>query len=282
MSARDPLTELLEAEAATPGPDAATKDRVRARVVAALGGPGGGGGGDGGGDGGESPPIDDAPPSLADPSPVAASGGAAGWAGAAVAAVAAAGLVTWFALRSRVPVDHEKEEQVEEVGEVVTVATPPATVTTGNADGPLPVERVEDGEQLATTKVEAASVVEKPESEPEPGRKPKPKAVAKPARAPVAEAAPTHEPAGFAAEYALVQGMWADLKAQRFAAAMAKVAQHEREFASGQLVQEREAARVQALCGQGKVEAGRAAKARFFKRFANSSHRAKLEGACEP
>lgn len=58
------------------------------------------------------------------------------------------------------------------------------------------------------------------------------------------------------------------------------VAEHERDFADGQFIEERDAAKVRAQCRSGAREAGQKAAQRFGQRWPASIHRATIREDC--
>ena len=62
-----------------------------------------------------------------------------------------------------------------------------------------------------------------------------------------------------------------------FAAALAAIAEHQRRFPSGQLAEEREALRVKALLGLGRMSEAQSAGATFHERFSSSALRERID-----
>lgn len=87
----------------------------------------------------------------------------------------------------------------------------------------------------------------------------------KTARAPVGGGDP-------AAERALLTQARAALRERATDRAFASLAEHRRLYPRGELVEEREALKVHALAGAGRIEEGRRARARFLERFPHSIH----------
>jgi hypothetical protein len=85
------------------------------------------------------------------------------------------------------------------------------------------------------------------------------------ARAPVGGGDP-------AAERALLTQARAALRERATDRAFASLAEHRRLYPRGELVEEREALKVHALAGAGRIEEGRRARARFLERFPHSIH----------
>lgn len=257
MAARDPLSELLAREAELQPPSAEARERVREGVARTL-------------EGGPPPsPVSDAPPTLP-PSGLGTVGLLSIVGGVAVAAGVAVFALSTAGGPSPVP----------EPG------TPPAAAETVDPEPEpepeRPVEPEAVPERPAPRGTEAASeppVADEKGPEPASDVTPRPKAAPKSKTEAETE---TEPPAakGFAEEYALVQSIWKALRRDDPKTAMNRIAAHERDFPKGQLVQEREAARVQALCAQGKEDAAEKAVAAFVAKFPGSSHRAKLERGC--
>ena len=81
-------------------------------------------------------------------------------------------------------------------------------------------------------------------------------------------------------EVALLSRATAELHAERAAAALDLLAEHERRFPNAVLGQERSAARVRALCALGRVEEARAESARLLQRAPGSPHAARAAQGC--
>ncbi len=113
-------------------------------------------------------------------------------------------------------------------------------------------------------------------AEPKPALEPKP--VAEPASEPaVIAAAPSStahaRPSGvrqYALEVSLLEPARTGIARGDYHAALGAIAKHQREYASGQLAEEREALRVRALWGLGQKPAAEAAAAVFRKRYPRS------------
>jgi len=115
-----------------------------------------------------------------------------------------------------------------------------------------------------------------PETEPEtqkprPRRKPEPK--------PAGDPAPAVD-ATIAAEMALLKRAHKAIASGNHARALEKVEQHAKSFPKSMLAEERELARIRALCGLGKQAAADKAAASFRKRFARSHLVKRLDGTC--
>ncbi len=83
-----------------------------------------------------------------------------------------------------------------------------------------------------------------------------------------------------AAETALLQQAQSELQSGEPERALELLDQHAREHASGTLREERQAARVLALCRAGRAEQARAEARRFAAEFPRSPHRARVLSAC--
>jgi hypothetical protein len=83
-----------------------------------------------------------------------------------------------------------------------------------------------------------------------------------------------------AEELAIVRRIHAALDREDATAALAAIAEHERRFASGQLVEERKSLRVEALCRAGKAAQARAEAQVFLREHAGSAHADRVRSAC--
>jgi hypothetical protein len=97
-------------------------------------------------------------------------------------------------------------------------------------------------------------------------------------RAPRTEA-PVRD-ATLAEELAIVRRVHTALDRDDADAALAAIAEHERRFATGQLVEERKSLRVEALCRAGKAPQARAEAATFLREHARSPHADRVRSAC--
>jgi hypothetical protein len=88
-------------------------------------------------------------------------------------------------------------------------------------------------------------------------------------------------PSRLAEELRLLEAMRAASKAGRHTEALERVRTHAREFGSGPFAAERELTRVRALCGLGRLDAMRTAKARFAAAFPSSHLGSLVRAACE-
>jgi hypothetical protein len=92
---------------------------------------------------------------------------------------------------------------------------------------------------------------------------------------------PEAKPRTLADEVALIQAISKGLKQGEWKSVVKLVAEHERDFANGQFVEEREAAKVRAQCGTGALDAGRKAAESFVVRWPSSIHRATIREDCD-
>ena len=102
-----------------------------------------------------------------------------------------------------------------------------------------------------------------------------PQTVPKPKPKP-AEPAPT-----LAEEIQLVSNIWDALQRKKHGEAGKLIKRHKKRFAKGQMRQEREAAEVLWLCATGRSERAHTARTKFLDRYPESSHRARVEAACD-
>lgn len=97
------------------------------------------------------------------------------------------------------------------------------------------------------------------------------------------ESAPAARPASvsdpYQLELALLQRARAAVASGRFSVALRAIAEHQRRFASGHLREEREALRVKALSGLGRVDEAHHAAAKFREHFPESVLSPRIEGA---
>jgi outer membrane biosynthesis protein TonB len=98
---------------------------------------------------------------------------------------------------------------------------------------------------------------------------------------PKPEPEPEPKPRTLADEVALIQAISKSLKQSEWKSVLKLVAEHEREFANGQFVEERQAAKVRAQCRSGALDAGREAAERFTARWPTSIHRATIREDCD-
>jgi outer membrane protein assembly factor BamD (BamD/ComL family) len=92
--------------------------------------------------------------------------------------------------------------------------------------------------------------------------------------------APTMPASSIAEEAALLKQANAELAAGRPERALVLLDDHARRFPRGGLVEEREAARVLALCAAGRHAQGLAARDRFLRDHPSSLHTARVQSAC--
>ena len=83
-----------------------------------------------------------------------------------------------------------------------------------------------------------------------------------------------------AEELEIVRRVHAALDRNDANAALAAIADHERRFTSGQLVEERKSLRIEALCRAGKGSQARAEAATFLREHAGSAHADRVRSAC--
>ena len=178
---------------------------------------------------------------------------------AAIAALAAAACIVLLArgLRSTptLPAEHDDRGQApyergDERTEPVDARTPEASAT--EAIAPAPVE----------IHVERAT--------------PPSRATVRSEVAP----APTSPDTSLAAELALVRSVRTAIDRDDPDAALAAVAEHERRFPTGQLVEERKSLRVEALCRAGKAPQARAEAQVFLRDHPSSPHADRVRSAC--
>lgn len=94
------------------------------------------------------------------------------------------------------------------------------------------------------------------------------------------EAAPARPDATLAEELAIVRSVRAAIDRDDPDAALAAVAEHERRFADGQLVEERKSLRIEALCRAGKAPQARAEAQIFLREHPRSAHADRVRSAC--
>ena len=105
-------------------------------------------------------------------------------------------------------------------------------------------------------------------------------AVAPPAQTGKKSVLAPHPADNLAQEVAILSRASAELHAHRPAAALVALAEHQRRFPAGVLVEERTAARVQALCALGRTQEAKAELARLARMSPNSPHEARARKAC--
>jgi hypothetical protein len=91
---------------------------------------------------------------------------------------------------------------------------------------------------------------------------------------------PEPKPRTLADEVALIEAISKNLKQSEWKSVLKLAAEHEREFANGQFIEEREAAKVRAQCRSGALDAGRKAAESFVVRWSSSIHRATIREDC--
>jgi hypothetical protein len=124
----------------------------------------------------------------------------------------------------------------------------------------------------------SVSIVPKEDNDPPAVEAPAPSVVVPPKVKPKPE--PEPKPRSLADEVALIQAISKGLKQSEWKSVLKLVAEHERDFANGQFVEEREAAKVRAQCGSGAIDAGRKAAESFVERWPSSIHRATIRQDC--
>ena len=110
---------------------------------------------------------------------------------------------------------------------------------------------------------------------------PSPPRPVNPALAPV----PAQEPspsvsAAIGAEVALLGQANGEMQAGRASQALALLDEHVRRFPSGALAEERQAARILALCAVGRADESREARGQFLREHPQSPQVARVRGAC--
>jgi hypothetical protein len=230
---------IVDAARGDDEPGAGDRERVRAKVLAALAAGGAAGAGAAG---------------KASAATSATAGGALATK-LAVIAVAVAGLATGAYLAMRSP---------------STTTTPPPSQSEVSA---LPPEPQPEPEVVPEVTADA-SIEMAPEDVPDPAPKPRAKRKVE---------APALSPAdSLREERALIARASDALRDGDGAAALAAVKEHQRRFPDGLLIEERSAARVQALCALGRTADGTSAREAFLARWPRSVHAAKVRAACAP
>lgn len=253
MTTPEQLLERLEAvERGATGPPATTGDRVWTAIEARLGN-------------GPAPPELDSGP-LLDPAAAelaANVGGSSSVVLKVVGALVITGMIGGglaLLLGERPPED-----------EVATIEP--------EAVAPAPIEP-----EPAPIKPEPAPIEPEPEIlEPEPTPpEPEPEPI-KPAGATskvkTQQKAPAN-PKSLADEVALMQALSTALKQGDSRKTLTLVAEHERDFAEGQFIEERRAAKARALCQSGKLATGQKEAASFASRWPKSIHLASVQQDC--
>lgn len=188
-------------------------------------------------------------------------------------------------------------------GLVVAAAVGGLLAVGGGEPGPAPRDRevtavqpVREDRIVPPASVEpvASAVPEEPAVAPEPAAPVEPAtppAEKRPARAkkagkgepPPVEPAPEPAPAAddLAAELQLLAEIRGALKRGDHAGALLKIDEHARRFgAGGQLVQERMASQVDALCGLGRVDDARRVAAKLLEKWPDSTHAPRVRASC--
>jgi hypothetical protein len=146
--------------------------------------------------------------------------------------------------------------------------SPPVTQPQGAATEPsLPEPVLLQPTRMEPEMPEVPEVPQPPESDvPSSKAKTQPKAPA--------------QPRSLADEVALMQALSTALKQGDSRKALALVAEHERDFADGQFVEERRAAKARSLCQSGKLAAGKREAERFASRWPDSIHLTSVNKDC--
>jgi len=122
--------------------------------------------------------------------------------------------------------------------------------------------------------------VEEVEAEPEAEPKPPEPGEGATTRKLAPKPAPTVAPKSLADEVALMQALSTALKQGHSSKVLGLVAEHERDFAAGQFIEERQAAKARGLCQSGKLAAGQKLAASFASRWPTSIHLAAVTRDC--
>ena len=238
-----PLTpgarSLLDAARDGDEPRSGERERVRARVLAAI--------------------AAGAATSAAGGKAAASAAGGGGAAGGAVTikmallAIAVAGVAAGAYVGLRSKSSGPAPVAVPEPEPAPSIAPPPVEPTT-----PAVVDEA--------IEIAAEDVPDVPSARPHP-RKP--------------ERPPALSPAdSLREERALIARASDALRAGDARAALKAVSEHQRRFPDGLLIEERSAARVQALCAAGRTADGASAREAFLARWPRSVHAAKVRAAC--
>lgn len=211
-----------------------------------------------------------APPSGADVAP-----GALGSAGGGVALKVIAGLALVAAAVGVWAAAGRSEPPAPQVVAAASIEAVPADMPPIPAA--VPVESVPETRLepvLPAAPVAAPEPASAPEEPVEGKKRPR-------ARAKVDAPEPDAEPADFAAELKLIAEIRGALKQGDSARALARVDEHARRFgARGQLVQERLAYHVEALCAAGRVDDARRVAADLLKKWPDSTHAPRVKSSC--
>jgi outer membrane biosynthesis protein TonB len=245
------LERLAAAERSSEGPPAGTPERVWTGIEHRL-------------VNGPAPPELDPGPLLEHaPQQLAANvGTSSGVVLKVVGALAVVGvIVAGVALRST------GDRQADEVTapEPSQPAVRPPSAPTPAQGEPAPMT------DIAVPEPEPMPDIATPEPAPEPD-KPTPKSKPQPK--------PPAQPKTLADEVALMQALSTALKAGDPSKVLTLVAEHERDFADGQFIEERRAAKARALCQSGKLAAGKQEAQRFGSRWPDSIHLTSVNKDC--
>ena len=157
----------------------------------------------------------------------------------------------------------------EKTADVPAEITPDVPIEKAPPSPPVVVQQPQESPPA----VEAPPPAVEPELEPEPEPEPKPK--------PKQEPKPEPKPRTLADEVALIEAISKALKQAEWKSVLKLVAEHERDFANGNFVEERDAAKVRAQCRSDALDAGRKGAERFSERWPSSIHRATIRQDCE-
>ncbi len=169
--------------------------------------------------------------------------------------------------------------------EETAAPAPPEAVTAQFAE-PEPLRAPAPPRVAPSEPVEAAEVVEVSPGEPEADVAEAEPTIAEPVPTPRARRAPATRreiavaDSTLTEEIAMIRRAQRALQAGDAETALRQLDQHASRFAGGVLAEEREAARVVALCQAGRAEQSRALARRFVRERPSSPHRARVLGAC--
>jgi outer membrane biosynthesis protein TonB len=179
-----------------------------------------------------------------------------------VGALAVVGVIVGgVALRSTG--DRQADEVTAPEPSQPAVSPPPAPTPAQGEPAPMT--------DIAAPEPEPVPDIATPEPAPEPD-KPTPKIKPQPK--------PPAQPKTLADEVALMQALSTALKAGDPSKVLVLVAEHERDFADGQFIEERRAAKARALCQSGKLAAGKQEAQRFGSRWPDSIHLTSVNQDC--
>lgn len=154
---------------------------------------------------------------------------------------------------------------------------PPPSLEPAVAEAPSPEPPPTDPGIAAPTEPPTPA----PTSDPAPPEKRPPRTKKTSDKPPAPDAADTPPAADdFAAELQLLAEIRGALKRGDPAGALTKIDEHARRFARGQLVQERMASQVEALCGLGRVDDARRVASQLLERWPDSTHAPRVRASC--